>query len=52
MAIHTIKKGNNKLTLSINKEILKDYKIFCEENGLIISKQIENFMKSQLKNKI
>jgi len=52
MTNHTIKKGNSKLTLSINKEILKGYKRFCEEKGLIISKQIENFMKSQLKNKI
>lgn len=46
---HTIKKGNVKLTLSVSKEILRRYKKYCEERGLIISKQTENFMKSQLK---
>ena len=51
MTNHLIKRGNIKLTLSINKEILKAYKKFCEEKGLIISKQIENFIKSQLKKK-
>lgn len=51
MTNHIIKRGNVKLTLSINKEILKAYKRFCEERGLIISKQIENFMKLQLKKK-
>ena len=49
MTNHTIKKGNIKLTLSINKEVLKQYKKYCEESGLIISKQLENFMKLQLK---
>jgi len=49
MTNHTIKRGNVKLTLSINKETLKRYKEYCEKEGLIISKQVENFMKSQLK---
>lgn len=43
-----IKKGNTKLTLSIDKETLKKYKIYCEKEGLIISKQVENFMRKQL----
>lgn len=51
MTNHKIKRGNIKLTLSINKKVLKAYKKFCEEDGLIISKQLENFMKLQLKKK-
>lgn len=50
MVSSKIKKGNLKLTLSINKDILKDYKKYCGKRGLIISKQIENFMKKELKN--
>ena len=38
-----------KLTLSVNKEVLSEYKKYCKEKGLIISKQVENFMKSELK---
>lgn len=51
MTNHTIKKGNIKLTLSVNKEILMEYKKYCEEEGLIISKQFEKFIKLQLKKK-
>jgi len=39
----------SKLTLSINKEILNKYKKFCKDNGIIISKQVENLMKKQIK---
>ena len=39
----------SKLTLSINKEILNKYKNFCKDNGIIISKQVENLMKKQIK---
>jgi hypothetical protein len=49
MVNHSLKKGNEKLTLSINKEILKKYKELCEREGLVISKQVENFIKDQLK---
>jgi hypothetical protein len=51
MTNHTIKRGNIKLTLSINKEILMRYKEYCEEEGLIISKQFEKFIILQLKKK-
>ena len=42
---------NNKktVTLSINEKIYEEYKKYCEENGLILSKQVEMFMKEQLK---
>jgi hypothetical protein len=49
MVSHNIRKGNLKLTLSVNKEILENFKKFCEEKGYILSKQIENFMKEKLK---
>ncbi len=45
-----IKKGNVKLTLSINKKVVDDYKKCCRKEGLVISKQVENFMISKLKN--
>ena len=44
-----MKKGNDKLTLSVNKKIKDLYKEFCEENGLQVNKQIELFMKNELK---
>lgn len=43
-----MKKGNDKLTLSVNKKIKDAYREFCEEKGLMISKQIERFMKDEL----
>lgn len=46
-----IKKGNVKLTLSINEKILKRYKEYCEKKGLIISKQVEKFMEDQINDK-
>ena len=49
MAANKIKEGNNKLTLSIEEKILRSYKEHCKKKGLIISKQIENFMKEKLK---
>lgn len=45
-----MKKGNVKLTLSVNKKILREYKKYCEKKGIIISKQVEKFMKKQLEN--
>lgn len=44
-----MREGNVKLTLSVNMGILEKYKVYCCERGLIISKQIENFMKEVLK---
>ena len=49
MVNHTIKMGNEKLTLSIDEKVLKKFKEYCKEKGLIISKQVENFMKNTLK---
>ncbi len=44
-----MKKGHDKLTLSVNKKIKELYKQFCEEEGLMLSKQIERFMLNELK---
>ena len=44
-----MKKGNDKLTISVNKKIKEEYKKFCEERGLKIGKQIEIFMIERLK---
>ena len=43
-------KNKVKLTLSIDKETLIRYKELCDKEGMIISKQVENLMKSKIKN--
>lgn len=45
-----MKEGNIKLTLSVNKKVLEKYKVHCEKEGKIISKQVEKFMEGELKN--
>jgi len=47
------KMRNNKktVTLSIDEEVYKEYKKYCEENGFILSKMVEKFMKDELKKK-
>ena len=44
-----MKKGNDKLTISVNKKIKDLYKEYCDEEGLKIGKQIEKFMKDKLR---
>lgn len=44
----SVKKGNIKLTLSINKKVIEAYKKYSIKKGLVISKQVENFMKATL----
>jgi len=46
-----MRKGNDKLTVSINKKIKDKYKEFCDKQGLKIGKQIELFMEEELKTK-
>ncbi len=36
------------ISLSVEKEIYESYKKYCEEKGIILSKQFENFMKEEL----
>ncbi|HJX50003.1 MAG TPA: hypothetical protein VJ438_00910 [Candidatus Nanoarchaeia archaeon] len=37
-----------KATLSLNPEIYKRFKEYCEENAFMLSKKVENFMKGEL----
>lgn len=36
------------ISLSVEEEIYNKYRKFCEEKGIILSKQFENFMKEEL----
>lgn len=36
------------ISLSVEEEIYDEYRKFCEERGIILSKQFENFMKEEL----
>jgi len=40
---------NKRVTLSVDGEIYGKFREYCEKKGLIISKQIENFMRGELK---
>ncbi len=44
-----MKKGNDKLTLSVDKKVKDLYKKVCDDEGLLLSKQIEKFMVDELK---
>jgi antitoxin component of RelBE/YafQ-DinJ toxin-antitoxin module len=46
-----MKRRNDKLTISVDKEIKDRYKEFCDSNGLKIGKQIELFMLNELRKK-
>ena len=41
------------VTLKVDSKVYDEYRKFCKEKGLIVSKQFENFIKEELKkNKI
>ncbi len=40
---------NKRVTLSVDSKIYNEYKKYCEEKGIILSKQFENFMRDELK---
>jgi post-segregation antitoxin (ccd killing protein) len=44
-------KNKVKLTLSIDKELLREFKDYCKKEGLIISRQVEKFIEEKLKKK-
>ena len=48
MSTGNVRKGNRKLTLSINEDVLEKYKAYCEKEGIVLSKQIEKFMHDQM----
>ncbi len=37
------------VTLKIDSKVYDEYRKFCKEEGLIVSKQIEKFIKEQLR---
>lgn len=43
---------NKRVTLSVDSKIYNEFKKYCEEKGLIISKQVELFMKDELSKKV
>jgi len=42
---------NKRVTLSVDAKIYDEYKKYCDKKGLIISKQLENFIRDELKKK-
>ena len=47
-----MKKGEvnikKKVTLSLNADTYKKFQRYCEENAIMLSKKVENFMKGEL----
>ncbi|MBI5872067.1 hypothetical protein HZB88_03190 [archaeon] len=39
------------ISLSVEEEIYEEYKKYCEQKGIILSKQVENFMAEEIKKK-
>ena len=37
------------VSLSVEEEIYEEYRKYCEQKGIILSKQFENFMAEELK---
>ncbi|MCD6573538.1 MAG: hypothetical protein J7K95_05545 [Thermoplasmata archaeon] len=40
---------NKRVTLSVDAKVYDEYKKYCEEKGIILSKQFELFMRKELK---
>jgi len=41
--------GRKTVALSVDEEIYNSYKKFCEQNSMILSRKIDQFMKDELK---
>jgi len=41
--------ANKRVTLSVDAKIYDEYKKYCEEKGIILSKQFELFMREEIK---
>lgn len=37
------------VSLSVEEEVYEEYRRYCEQKGIILSKQFENFMVEELK---
>lgn len=42
------KRRKKRITLSVDAEIYDKYRDYCEEKGIILSKQVELFIKKEL----
>ena len=40
-----------RITLSVDSKLYSDFKRFCEENDIIISKRVERLMRSEMEEK-
>lgn len=40
--------GRKTVALSLDEDIYNKYRKFCEERGIILSKQVEFFMKNEI----
>ena len=47
--IEGVKMSSKNVTLKIDSKIYDDYREYCKDKGLIVSKQFENFIKEELK---
>ncbi len=43
--------SSKNVTLKIDSKVYDEYRKFCKEKGLIVSKQFENFIKEELNKK-
>ena len=43
-----MKKVNYKLTISIDKKVIDEFKVICDANGLKLGKQIELLIRNKL----
>ena len=46
-----VKQGNTKLTISVNKKALDEFKKLCEEEGWKLGRQLEKYMQDVLRNR-
>jgi len=49
--IRGIKMPSKNVTLKIDSKVYDEHRKFCKEEGIIVSKQIEKFIKEELKNR-
>ena len=48
MRLFIIKMASKNVTLKVNSRVYDEYRYYCKNKGLIISKQFENFMFEEL----
>lgn len=51
MYVKMVRKGNIKLTVSVNENILKGFKRLCEAEGWKLGRQLEKYMEDVVRNR-